>query len=96
MMARCASLPDPMDAAEAATWPELLSIPAHLTVAADAGILVETYFAQDAHGNDLPACSVSFTREGQPIAHAVLTRQQLVGVLHALHRAAGELEEVGA
>lgn len=92
-MARCASLPDPMDAAEAGVWPELVSVPAHLSVAEDAGILVETYLANDVHGHAVPACSVSLLREGNPVGAMVLTEAQLRGLLVALQRAAAELAE---
>lgn len=96
MMARCVTLPDAITADDAATWPELLSTPVHLSIDDAAGILVETYFAQDPRGFDVPACAVSFMREGQPLAHAVLTRNQAAGVLHALTAALLQLDQAAA
>lgn len=95
MMARAKSLPDAIPAEGAGTWPELVTVPALIEFREGRGVLVQTYWTDDAEtGAHLPVVDVCF----QGMAHntVVLSAPMLRGLLAALSAAERQLREVGA
>lgn len=98
MMARAKSMPDAIPAEGAATWPELVTVPALIEFREGSGVLVQTYWTDCAEtGAHLPVVEIQPVADNEPRGVPVLlSAPMLRGLLAALNAAEGELRGVGA
>lgn len=88
-------LPDPIQAADAALFPELVTLPALIQFAAGGAVWMRLYQGTDANGNTVPAVALEMLNGTQQIAAIGLDLGDLRGAIAALQTAADELEMIG-
>lgn len=96
MMARSKSLPDPIDHADAAMWPELVTTPALIDYGTGASMLVECYVVDDDDGAPTPVAQVRFLGIGLHGVHVQWDLRMVQATLAALRAAERDLLAAGA
>ena len=92
-MARAVSLPDPITAADASTWPELVTTPALIDFGTGTSALVETYEATDETGARVAVAHLRMIGDGVSGLRILLDGTMLRGLLIALQAADRELSQ---
>lgn len=96
MMAKCINLPDPIEAHDAALWPENVTTPALIDFGTGTSALVETFEAQAETGQFVRVARLQMIGVGVTSVAIELDATMLGGLLVALNAAAKELQAVPA
>lgn len=89
-------LPDPISAEQAAAFPELLSLPALVTLGNGHSLWVRTFEHLDDNGAPEPFVRCALLREATSIFELIATADEVRGILAALIAAERSLVQLGA